>query len=159
MIYFIQNGDHDLVKIGYTSKTVQARIESMQTGNPVELKLIESIAGNQDSEKALHRKFKAQRRVGEWFQYSGPVKEYVLSGDAIRDQYSTEKYDFEHLPEWPKPKSIPVEKETFVDVVRHLEKKYGRFISMKSNIFNWIDSKAGVQKHIGRHLEAIGGYR
>ena len=71
-VYFIQcNGKNGPIKIGVTSQ-LKERLETLQTGNPYELRLITSIKlRNMEEafslEKKLHKKFRRFLIRGEWF--------------------------------------------------------------------------------------------
>lgn len=67
-IYQLSPGEHSL-KIG-VAKEIERRQAALQTGNPNELLLVGYIKSDEPYrlEKALHRKFKAKRRLGEWFE-------------------------------------------------------------------------------------------
>lgn len=62
--YFVQGRMTEFIKIG-KSFNPRERLPTLQTGSPDELILIAIIDG--DKEKALHRKFQADRHHGEWF--------------------------------------------------------------------------------------------
>ena len=78
-IYFIRNGD--LVKIGF-SINPKARLRDLQTSNGNTLELLHVTSGTRSDEASLHRRFKAHRRIGEWFD-AKPVIDYLgeLNGD------------------------------------------------------------------------------
>ena len=70
-VYFIQSGNVGPVKIG-VAKNVQKRLDALQTGNHMELKLItkiicEGMVHAYAMEKKFHRKFKKYHIRGEWF--------------------------------------------------------------------------------------------
>jgi hypothetical protein len=64
-----------LVRADREGRRVRSRLDSMQTGSPVQLRVIGVIAGvGQEHETALHRRFVAARSHGEWFH---PVPELL----------------------------------------------------------------------------------
>lgn len=68
-VYLLKSGEY--YKIGLTTGTVKQRISSMQTGNPVKIKLVasfetEDVVGD---EAYLHNKFGSYRVQGEWFSF------------------------------------------------------------------------------------------
>jgi hypothetical protein len=69
-VYFIANGEAQLspIKIGRTN-SLKRRMSELQTGNPVQLRLLGYIeSGDEVSlEAELHQKFCQERRSGEWF--------------------------------------------------------------------------------------------
>ena len=75
-IYFILDREHKIpaLKIGSTSKSVDARVSSLQTGNPSPLKLLGYVFG---FESYYHEKFKKHLIRGEWFEWE-PIK-YEIS--------------------------------------------------------------------------------
>ena len=77
MIYFIQavNDSEGPVKIGYTDKAPYKRLASLQTGNPYLLQIIAIANGDRDTETYLHRRFSADRMVGEWFKWTLALSE------------------------------------------------------------------------------------
>lgn len=69
-IYLIQNGDTRLFKIGVSNKP-KRRIKSLQTGNPLTLTLVCTIAcvnvPAYRAEAIIHNHLKKHRVGGEWF--------------------------------------------------------------------------------------------
>lgn len=66
--YFIQSQSAPhLVKIGTTTATPKARLLSLQTGSPSQLKLLWAVKGVQCLEGYLHEAFKGIHVHGEWF--------------------------------------------------------------------------------------------
>lgn len=51
------------------STRLQNRIESLQTGNHTQLRLLRVVAGTSFSEAWLHRRYKKRRLKGEWFEF------------------------------------------------------------------------------------------
>ena len=73
-VYLIQSGKKksDPVKVGY-SKNPEARIKTLQTGNPKLLRLLMKIKCNNDAharrlERTLHEMLKGQNVLLEWFK-------------------------------------------------------------------------------------------
>lgn len=70
IVYFIQQGHDNLFKIGRTDSSVDERLKSLQTGNPVKLRIfgiVECNGINEISEARLHQEFDQYRAEGEWF--------------------------------------------------------------------------------------------
>ena len=69
-VYFIGQEDHGpfAIKIG-KAKNIQKRRKQLQTGNPVELKILGWLLSDNDLvlEKQLHQSFRHARGQGEWF--------------------------------------------------------------------------------------------
>lgn len=71
-VYFIAAGDRGPIKIG-RARNVDKRLETLQTGNHLELILLATIYCHSSEHAAevehkLHRIFKKQRIRGEWFK-------------------------------------------------------------------------------------------
>ena len=79
MIYFVEAIGTDRVKIGYTVD-LKVRLNTLQTGCPHELKLIHSEEGNKRKERELHKRFFNDRTIGEWFEISDEIREYIRNG-------------------------------------------------------------------------------
>jgi len=76
-VYFIRaRCEGNPIKIGY-SINPKARIKALQTASPVKLRLLKTIPGNRQIERALHRKFKKYRLRGEWFKGSKELLQYI----------------------------------------------------------------------------------
>jgi hypothetical protein len=77
-VYFIEAGEGGPIKIGVAAD-VNARLRDLQVANPVDLKLIVSIPGGYDEERALHQQFRTERVSGEWFRGNGNVRAFAES--------------------------------------------------------------------------------
>lgn len=73
MIYAIQSNSY--VKIGFCLRDPIRRLEKLQIGNPVTLKLIALIDGDEAVERRWHSDWDAQRVRGEWFKLTPDLKE------------------------------------------------------------------------------------
>ena len=74
--YLIQGEDGGPVKIGVTRTSLQRRLDALQGGSPVRLRLIAALSG--DHEKKLHQAFGDRRIRGEWFDVSAKeIVEYI----------------------------------------------------------------------------------
>lgn len=67
-VYFVRQGLLGNVKIGSTDNIVQ-RMRSLQTGQPVRLRLMRLFDGSASDEKTLHQRFKETAISGEWFRF------------------------------------------------------------------------------------------
>jgi T5orf172 domain len=76
-IYFI-SADDDLIKIGYTTN-LSARLRSLRTAHPKELRILLVVPGSRDDEQELHRRFAAFRVGREWFSRCKPIGDYIAS--------------------------------------------------------------------------------
>lgn len=83
-VYFVQAGDaRGPIKIGY-SRNVEKRIESLQTGNHLPIRLLAKIdhPNAPDIERGLHAEFADIRLEGEWFRADERITSVIaaLSG-------------------------------------------------------------------------------
>lgn len=76
MVYFIKANDR--IKIGYANDPSK-RIQEIQTSSPFYLEVLLIIDGSYSKERELHKKFQEFRKVGEWFELSEPIKEFISS--------------------------------------------------------------------------------
>lgn len=79
-IYFIRSGENGPIKIGYTDGDVLVRLASLQTGNPVELTLIKTIAGSRKAERHIHSHFEEIHHRGEWYHPTSELLEFITKG-------------------------------------------------------------------------------
>lgn len=84
VVYAIGSAQSNLVKIGRTTELPE-RLAAIQRMSPVRLLLLWSTGGGYALESALHRRFKAYRQHGEWFDFGGadPVATIAAAIDAI----------------------------------------------------------------------------
>lgn len=75
-IYFIQQGDSDLVKIGFTSN-IQRRFRELQTASPYPLLLLGLMPGSKEVEKQIHGTFEHLRQKREWFKLNQELSNYI----------------------------------------------------------------------------------
>lgn len=78
-IYFVQAGDTERIKIGFTQWTAEQRLRRLQVGSSEKLKLLTAIPGTVKEERALHRKFAADNVGGEWFILSKDITAFIAS--------------------------------------------------------------------------------
>jgi hypothetical protein len=80
LIYFLLEEESGRLKIGWSGRSVDARIKALQCGNSQRLRLLGMIVGSRVDEAKLHRKFwrwrigdngphswRDGRSCGEWF--------------------------------------------------------------------------------------------
>jgi len=85
VIYFIQQGEDGPIKIGYTNnKDVKQRLQGLQVGNAIKLRVITTIEGDESYEEALHNKFDKYRLQGEWFEASEELLYHIENPDRLR---------------------------------------------------------------------------
>lgn len=75
-IYFLRAGQHGLIKIG-VSVDVAVRIAALQTGSEQTLRLLGTLAGGPEVERAIHRRFAGSRVQGEWFWPSPDLLAFI----------------------------------------------------------------------------------
>lgn len=67
----------EFVKFGF-SRNPEYRLGEIQNCTPFECEIVGlSPADGKQTESAVHRQFASHKHRGEWFIYSGPVKDYV----------------------------------------------------------------------------------
>lgn len=99
-VYFIADWNDEkkmpnTVKIGMTGKAdINARLSSLQTGNPFKLKVIAAVALENaemasQCEKLLHSKFRSHRLNGEWFKYDLEIEDFIDFGLKYFGDYCT----------------------------------------------------------------------
>jgi len=82
-VYFIQNGNEDIIKIGWSIDPL-SRLKTLQTGSPHPLLIIAvQSASDRSLEHFLHKKFKKQHIKGEWFTYGKELKNYIKTAPNI----------------------------------------------------------------------------
>jgi DNA-binding XRE family transcriptional regulator len=94
-VYFIQAGDAEgLIKIGY-ARTVSRRLADLQRFSAIPLRLLRSIAGNLDTERAIHSTLASHRAHGEWFRPTQMVLAMVKTvvDDAGAVEWSRDQVD------------------------------------------------------------------
>jgi hypothetical protein len=78
VVYFIQSEALERpIKIGYTTGSVNRRLDQLQTGHHAKLTLLASVAGEVALERELHNKFRSWHLVGEWFSPDIHIIDYV----------------------------------------------------------------------------------
>ena len=72
MIYAIRSAG--FVKIGYCARDPIRRLEKLQIGNPVRLKLIALLEGGPEVERHWHARWDHARVRGEWFRLTPELR-------------------------------------------------------------------------------------
>jgi hypothetical protein len=78
VVYFIRSASSGFIKIGKANDPI-ARLKTMQTGSSDRLALIGYVAGSNDKERELHRRFAALRKSGEWFEPGKELLDFINS--------------------------------------------------------------------------------
>lgn len=73
-------GFANYVKIGFTTKAVEERIASLQTGCPETLAVYAAFRGSKAIEASLHRSFADFSTQGEWFRREGNLAAWIEGG-------------------------------------------------------------------------------
>lgn len=68
------------VKIGFTSRSVEERIVSLQTGCPEPIAVYATLRGSLSFERHLHDRFKSFHTQGEWFRREGELAAWIDGG-------------------------------------------------------------------------------
>nr|WP_255672833.1 GIY-YIG nuclease family protein [Glycomyces amatae] len=92
-VYLLSDGDY--LKIGYTSRSIEARIRELQTGSPRPIQLLGTIPNaGMDVERELQAKF-ANLRIrsnGEWFMASPAIEaEFRKRREAFDAEFRNEQ--------------------------------------------------------------------
>jgi hypothetical protein len=75
LIYFIRSYNK-YIKIGRSYDPTN-RCKTLQTGNPVKLRVKAILPGDSKTEKALHEMFSHIHHQGEWFRYTKELKFFM----------------------------------------------------------------------------------
>lgn len=75
MIYFAKCGE--AVKIGFSERNIQGRIDSFRTLTPFPVEILGTMAGGLPFEAKLHKRFSKHRMQGEWFRLCREITEYI----------------------------------------------------------------------------------
>lgn len=75
-IYFVGSRDHNIVKIGQTSK-LKSRMTQLRNGAPVPIKLFAVVFGSPKIESFLHERFSKSRKHGEWFEITDEINQCI----------------------------------------------------------------------------------
>lgn len=67
-VYVIGSHKYKFFKVGFSQDPFK-RLKSIQTGCPFQVWVVLIINATMDYEKQLHRKFRRENTVGEWFRY------------------------------------------------------------------------------------------
>ena len=76
MLYAARSGD--LVKLGFTSRSPEKRIQQLQTAQGLPLELVALRKGTRDDERRLHEAMRRARVRGEWFDARDPLVAFWL---------------------------------------------------------------------------------
>jgi len=76
LVYFITASNKDNIKIGCAS-CPEDRLDYLQTGSPVRLKLLGVMEGGRKKERELHNQFAHLRQHGEWFERSESLLNFI----------------------------------------------------------------------------------
>ena len=94
MIYFItEDNNTEYVKIGYTNN-LSRRLRELQIGNPKKLSVYFVMKGDKQFELELHKTFKDYRGIGEWFNFTVFIGNYIdevrKEAEQLLDVYNTQ---------------------------------------------------------------------
>lgn len=78
------------VKIGLAIDP-QKRLRQLQTGSSSKLRILATLPGDREDEQHLHKMFRAERRQGEWFEFTGdPVRKFAQAWLLIQPDIEPE---------------------------------------------------------------------
>lgn len=85
-VYFFTDGEY--IKIGFTTESIDRRLQRLSTGTPKKLYCLGYFSGKMSDETMVHKKFceARLRSDGEWFE---PVQELLdyINGISEQDTY------------------------------------------------------------------------
>jgi hypothetical protein len=76
VVYFVGGDQVGMVKIG-RSFSAEGRLQDLQIGSPVRLRIMATLPGGRHRERELHREFSAYHSHGEWFRLEGALREFI----------------------------------------------------------------------------------
>ncbi len=101
MIYILEAVGAEAVKIGYASSYshVFQRRKALQIGSPLKLRIVRILDGEPADEQTLHEHFADLRCRGEWFKYTGALRDAIeatpIMGSDLASDLDTarQRYD------------------------------------------------------------------
>lgn len=93
-VYFILSEHSKTVKIGYSS-TPEKRLDSLQTGSPVQLKLIGKLQATKSDEASFHARYQKYRTHGEWFALPQDEVDAIVRDYGVGQRLSSRFYERE----------------------------------------------------------------
>ena len=93
-VYFMQGAGGGCIKIGFTGGHPELRRRDLQTGSPIDLKIIHHVKGSRNDEAWAHHHFRNSHSHGEWFWPSRDLMEFIASGvtlSALRHEQPEQK--------------------------------------------------------------------
>lgn len=93
-VYLLCDANSDLYKIGVTRGSIENRLKKLQTGNGNEIHVVSYFKCSNPFriEKVLHRYFKPQNALNEWFSLAS---DDVLNFKKICEKYEKVFMDYE----------------------------------------------------------------
>lgn len=80
-VYFIQAGDDGPIKIG-VAHDPEWRLQDLQIGSHQKLRLIGTVEGDKQLERAFHERLAHLRIRGEWFKPTSEIREVMIEHAA-----------------------------------------------------------------------------
>lgn len=99
-VYLIEDGA-GRVKIGLAIDP-QKRLRQLQTGSSSKLRILATLPGDREDELLLHKTFRAERRGGEWFEFSAgddPVRKFAQAWLSIQPDTEVDSEAPAEIPE------------------------------------------------------------
>ena len=88
-VYFLLDTVQKVVKIGYTTN-IDARFNSLQSGNVNALKILASVPGGQKLERQFHKRLSHLRVRGEWFKDGTELRNLIKEVKGV--EYESPNY-------------------------------------------------------------------
>jgi len=82
MIYFVQEENNGLIKIGYSTNP-EKRLKTLQSKATKKLSIMKTREGDYDTESFLHIKFLNHLAYNEWFYPHKELIDYIKNLDEI----------------------------------------------------------------------------
>lgn len=118
MIYFLAAHTNQRIKIGTADDPLE-RLRGLQAGAPWRLRLMATMPGDHADERALHRRFAADRAQGEWFHMRRPLAQFITSRSTP-----------------PIPKGTPLSTPAWSDLAR-IEPQIQRLLLQSRMTVDW----------------------
>lgn len=86
VVYFISCKPVKSIKVGVTVN-LNARLETIRTGCPLEIELVGTVSGSFDTEKEIHSKLAGWHIRGEWFHLNEFTKQVITEATDGRVRF------------------------------------------------------------------------
>jgi len=127
MIYFVEAVGPDHIKIGFTDKPMEKRLDLLQTGNSFPLRVLGMMEGAKQDERRLHRQFRGSRVRGEWFRPTPELLNLIRTQTKhfplieLMDASFSKKVTSSSLHAMPSSNELFNWKDIFSEITRRLD--------------------------------------